>query len=55
MERILNEKLHLINENDNRNVLANDELKFLKNEIEEERRKSMADQEKIRKLQNLVG
>ena len=31
LERILNEKVHLINENEGRNVLARDELAFLKN------------------------
>ena len=54
LETMMDEKLYLINECQNKFSIAEKEVRYLKDEIEKERRKSMADQAKIAKLEGLL-
>lgn len=44
------ERQRVIDENKKKEQANDDEIRFLRNEIEKERRKSMADETKIKKL-----
>jgi hypothetical protein len=46
---------NIIEELTRKSNLNEDELLFLKNEIDKERRKSMADEQKLTKLQTVLG
>lgn len=48
------EKLRIIQENEQRNTALESEMIELRNEIEKERNKSLADEATIRKLENVL-
>ena len=50
LEKALNEKVYLVNELNRRKSEDEKELTLLRNEIDKERNKSMADEATIRKL-----
>lgn len=52
---MLNEKVYFLNELTRRKSEDEKELSLLRNEIEKERNKSMADEATIRKLENILN
>ena len=55
LEKILNEKVYFLNELTKNKSDDERQINLLRNEIEKERNKSMADEATIRKLQNILN